>query len=255
MTATPRGSGAAPTHSRLPPWVQQLGIVSLACLLAGGLIILGYWQLRVYHAQGQQAAAQRAGQPTVRLTEVAPAGSPVRDGYGRSVILTGHYLPDDQLLVPLAGSPDAFRVLTAFQLDGGLVVPVVRGVVRGGSPAAPPPPIGSAQQVGVLLPSEEASGVELAAGRLGSVRVPALAQLWPPLQTDGYVVLSAADAAGQGLEPAPLVLPEGSGRLRNGAYALQWWVFAAFAVGLGVRIARDVGRRDELGAEPLVNPR
>ena len=49
----------------------------------------------------------------------------------------------------------------------------------------------------------------------------------------------AAESAAQGLEPAPVVLPEGSGRLRNGAYALQWWVFAAFAVGLAIRMARD----------------
>ena len=38
-------------------------------------------------------------------------------------------------------------------------------------------------------------------------------------------------------------LPTGPRSLRNGAYALQWWVFAAFAVVMAIRMARDQGRR------------
>ena len=37
------------------------------------------------------------------------------------------------------------------------------------------------------------------------------------------------------------MLPEGQGRLRNGAYAVQWWIFAAFAVLMAAKIARDLG--------------
>ena len=77
---------------------------------------------------------------------------------------------------------------------------------------------------------------------VGSVRIAQLAQLWPGPLIDGFVVLSPADARAQGMIPAEVTLPESRGRLRNAAYALQWWLFAAFAVVMAGRIARDVGR-------------
>jgi surfeit locus 1 family protein len=62
---------------------------------------------------------------------------------------------------------------------------------------------------------------------------------------DGFVTLSSADAASQGLVAAPLQLPEGSGRIRNVAYVGQWWLFAAFVLFMGFRMARDIGLREE----------
>ena len=82
--------------------------------------------------------------------------------------------------------------------------------------------------------------------------MPALAQLWPQPLIDGYLVLSAPDAEAQGLEPVPLVLPEGQGRLRNGAYAVQWWIFAAFAVLMAAKIARDLGEPSDID-RPIVS--
>ena len=116
---------------------------------------------------------------------------------------------------------------------------------------APAPPDGQLTQTGVLLPSEEAGDALAPTGRgvgLPSVRVPVLAQTWPGPMVDGFVVLSADDARACGLAPAPLALPEGQGRLRNGAYAAQWWIFGLFAVVMSARIARDLGRRSELDA-------
>jgi len=40
---------------------------------------------------------------------------------------------------------------------------------------------------------------------------------------------------------ALLRLPESPGRLRNGAYVGQWWLFAAFTLFMAFRIARDIG--------------
>ena len=71
------------------------------------------------------------------------------------------------------------------------------------------------------------------------MELPVLAQEWPGPLIDGFVTLSSADAAQQGLEHATIALPDGSGRLRNGAYAVQWWVFAAFTVVMAVRMARE----------------
>ena len=118
-------------------------------------------------------------------------------------------------------------------------------------PQPPAPPTESLDQTGVLLPSEEAAPGLPPPGQLNSVRIPALAQQWSQPLVDGYLVLSSSDAAAQGLEPVPLVLPEGAGRLRNGAYAVQWWIFAAFAVLMAGKIARDLGVPDDID-RPIV---
>ena len=136
-----------------------------------------------------------------------------------------------------------YRVLTALRQDDGSVVAVVRGLVDTGP--APAAPSGAVRQTGVLLPSEEAEpGGPAPAGQLSSVRLPLLAQQWPGPLIDGFVTLSANDAQAQHLVPATVTLPEARGRLRNGAYAIQWWLFAGFTLVMAVRMARDFGRRE-----------
>ncbi|HYI52952.1 MAG TPA: SURF1 family protein [Microlunatus sp.] len=238
--------------------LKQVGIVVLGCLIAGGMAMLGIWQLQVYTEQGAEASAARAAQPPVPLASVAPAATRVTEGYGLSVRLTGTYDPALQVLVPVDGSRSAagpLRVVTGLRQSDGSTVAVVRGVVPAGTHAAPAPPEGAVTQVGVLLPSEEAGDALAPLGGsdgrdtvLPSVRVPLLAQTWPGPLVDGFVVLSVDDARLGGLPPAPLSLPEGQGRLRNGAYAAQWWIFGLFAIVMSARIARDLGRRSELDA-------
>jgi surfeit locus 1 family protein len=221
-------------HRSLRGRLRQLLIVVAGSVLAGTMVLLGFWQLDVYHHQGAVAAARRAAEPAVDLRSVAPVGSAVRDGYGRTVRFQGTYLPELQRLLPMPGRPGVSRVLSAVRQADGSIVPVVRGL--GGDPDEPP--LGSVTQTGVLLPSE-ARASRTADGQLTAVELPVLAQEWPGPLIDGFVTLSSTDAAAQGLEPAALALPEGSGRLRNGAYALQWWVFAAFTLVMAVKMAHE----------------
>jgi surfeit locus 1 family protein len=234
--------------------LKQIAVVLVGCVLASAMLVLGWWQLEVYEAQGVDAAVERAAQLPVPLEDVARAGSAVRDGYGRTVSASGRYLGTQQLLIPVAEQTGVYRVVTALELPDGSVLTVARGMVRGDLVAVEPPapPAGTLVQTGVLLPSEEAVPGVPPAGQLLSVRVAALAQIWPQPLIDGYLVLSAADAEAQGLEPVPLALPEGRGRLRNGAYAVQWWLFAAFAIGMAAKIARDLGERDDID-RPIVS--
>ena len=88
------------------------------------------------------------------------------------------------------------------------------------------------------MPSEETGS----GGGGDKVVLPVLAQQWPGPLVGGFVTLSAPAAAAQRLEPAPVALPEAPGRLRNGAYAIQWWLFAGFTLVMTTRIIRDVGR-------------
>lgn len=238
--------------ARLPTRLQQVMIVAVGVLLAAAMVLLGIWQLDVYHQQGAAASARRAAAPPVALTEAAPAGAAITDGFGRSVTFTGTYDPSLQLLVANSDGRPGLRVLTGLRQADGSVVPVVRGLLpdpvasapSSTPPAAPAPPTEPVSQTGVLLPSEDSADPG-PAGQLESVRLPLLAQDWPSPLVGGFVTLSAPDAQAQGLSPAVVALPESSGRLRNGAYAVQWWVFAAFAVGMALRMARDFGLRDQ----------
>jgi surfeit locus 1 family protein len=226
--------------------LKQALLIALGLTLAGAMVGLGFWQLAVYDAQGAEAAERRASAPPVPLGSVARAGQPVTDGYGRSVAFEGTYDSALHLLVPTADGQ--FRVLTGLRQPDGSVLPVVRGVIS--DPDAPAPPSGVVHQVGVLLPTEEhLPGPDLPDGQITSVRLPALAQLWPGPLIGGYVNLSGADAISQGLAPAALHLPEAPGRLRNGAYSMQWWLFAAFTLFMAFRMARDIGLRDGEVAE------
>ena len=222
--------------------LRQTLIVLVGLVVAAVMVVLGLWQLDVYHSQGQAVAEQRASAPPSEIGSVARAGQPVPDGYGRTVTFQGSYLSGTEVLVPDDDRPGRYRVVTALRLDNGDVLPVVRGTAT--TTTAPPPPAGVQAAQGLLLPSEEAPTGDLPPGQVSSVRLPTLAQTWPAPLVSGFVTLSAEESAAQGLEAAAVVLPEGTGRLRNGAYALQWWVFAAFAVGLSIRMARD----QELGA-------
>ena len=220
--------------------LRQVLVIAFGIGLAAVMVVLGFWQLEVYHHQGAAAAARRASAPPVTLSSVARPGESASAGYGRSVAFEGSYDPALQLLVPVEDEVGQFRVLTGLRQADGAVVAVVRGVVS--EPAAPPPPSGPVQQVGVLLPTEEyVPQTNLASGQMASVRLPALAQQWPGPLLDGWVNLSSSDATGQGLTPALVRLPESPGRLRNGAYVGQWWLFAAFTLFMAFRIARDIG--------------
>ena len=42
-------------------------------------------------------------------------------------------------------------------------------------------------------------------------------------------------------------LPSGEGSIQNAGYALQWWVFAAFAAFMTLRFVRTIGRDGKLG--------
>lgn len=227
--------------------LKQIAVVLLGLVLAAVMVTLGVWQLGVYNAQGKEQAEQRAAAPPVALTTVAPAGQEVGDAYGRTVRFTGRYDPGFQTFIAIPDRPGHYRVLTAFRLTQGGAVPVVRGVVAGKK--APAPPSASMTQTGVLLPPEGTDRQASPGAEPSTVALAALAQQWDVQLVNGYATLDAAEARAQSLEPAATALPSSHGRLRNGFYALQWWVFAAFAVLMAVRMARDLGRNADLGED------
>lgn len=225
------------------PRVRAVLVVLLGLVLTAGMVTAGWWQLEVYRLQGAETAAARAAEPPRPLESVAPPGAAIQDGYGRTVTATGTYEPEHELKIPAADRPEELRALSLLRSGDGRALAVVRGSLVGVDPLMPPP-TGPQQVRGVLLPSEEAAPPGGPDG-IASVRIPQLAQRWPGPVFEGYIVLDAGEARAQNLDPATARLPEARGRLRNAAYAFQWWLFAAFTVVMSLRIARDVARPAE----------
>lgn len=225
--------------------VKQWAVGLLGAAICVAMLALGLWQMRVFESKEHDSAAATAALPPVPLSSLVGPDQGYGGAYGHAVSVEGRFLPDQQLrVVDAAGT---VRVLTALLLDDGRVLAVVRGTVPAGNGALPEPPSGRVSVSGVLLPTEEAADTPSAPGTLGSVRLPSLAQDWPQQLLPGFLTLSAADAASQGLGAAAVVLPTGEGSFTNIGYALQWWVFAAFGAFMTIRFVRALGRQGTLG--------
>ncbi|MEI2648420.1 MAG: hypothetical protein V9G15_05285 [Dermatophilaceae bacterium] len=62
----------------------------------------------------------------------------------------------------------------------------------------------------------------------------------------------SATSAGMMERVPPPDLPSGV-TLRNAAYALQWWIFALFALWMWWKMVRDDHRRSLIAPEPLAS--
>jgi surfeit locus 1 family protein len=234
-----------------------------AALVAVALCLLaGLWQLDVYESEQDSEQAERASAPAVPLTdELGPDEGLTNELVGLPVVAEGQYAPADQQILVSGRTKDGrdgYWVVSPFILGNGSAILVVRGWTP--EESAPPVPSAPVHVTGPLEPGEEAGAdSELGAnGVVDSVRIPSLVGQLPydlysammirtaerPVPSDG---LAAVDASG----------PEVSwtSGLRNLAYALQWWVFGAFAVFMWWRICADrLGRGSDDGPPPGDGP-
>ncbi len=141
-------------------------------------------------------------------------------------------------------------VLTPLRVAGGAgdgaVLPVARGWVASPDDAVPPPS-GEVVLTGFLQSSEAAGALDEGAGTAESISPAQLVNVWGgPIYT-GYLVLTTSNPAQEGalaLLPAPEARGGGGLNFQNLGYALQWWIFGVFAVGLWVRLVRDEAAGD-----------
>lgn len=240
---------------------RALGLLVVTLLLAVVMVLLGRWQLGVAREDGLREAVEQAEQRPVEdlVLVLGPHAAFPADGSGRRLRASGHYEPARQVLVAdrrLDGR-DGWWVLVPLVVEPtGARVAVVRGFVP--SPeAAPPAPSGPLTLVGSLAPSESArtSRAPLGAGQVGSVDVPALLNVWGGEVYNGFLFamtetpdpgdLGAAGTAatGRAMERVPPPLPAAGLSWRNAAYAVQWWVFAAFVLWMWWKMVREEHRR------------
>lgn len=229
-----------------------LGLLGLVLVVGFAFVLLGRWQLGVAEDEAHRdAVAQARAQAPVALTSVLRPHERFRGELSsRPVTATGRYT-DGQLLVPdrrLDGRTGLW-VVTPFVVDGsGGTIAVLRGFVGSPSEAAAPPG-GSVTLTGGLAPGESPSRTPVGAGQIGSVDLSVLVNTWPGDLYNGFVFLESEDpSSGAQLTKVPTPLGDTGIRWRNAAYAVQWWIFAGFALWLWWRMVRDETRREAGGS-------
>lgn len=230
-----------------PRW---LGLLAVVLLIVAAFVQLGRWQLGVARdTAAQKAVEQAAHRPPVPIGAVLRPHEPFPNAEStRRVTATGKYRSTGQVLVTnrrldgVAG----YWVLTPFTVEAtGAVLPVLRGFVTDPGAAGEPPP-GRLTVMGGLAPGESpVDGGEFARGRLASVDLSVLVNEWPGELYNAFIFLESEQpppAPGQALRLVPTPLPSTELNWRNAAYALQWWVFAGFALWMWWRMVKEAHR-------------
>ncbi|RZT14749.1 cytochrome oxidase assembly protein ShyY1 [Kribbella sp. VKM Ac-2569] len=246
--------------SARPLWRTALaprwsGLLLLALAIASVMTIMGVWQLGVYRSKTADATAQRAAAPPVALQSLfsIDEGLPSK-AVGRRVTVDGTWGPAaDQVLIAdrLQDGRAGLWVVSPLKLSGTDAVMIVRGWVASPSDPAVTAPSGPVRLSGSVVASEaEDSSDDAAKGRvLSSLRIPTIVHLVSYRVYDAFVVQSAVDS-GVVPSPAPAVVvppppPTDHAGLRNVAYAVQWWIFAAFTLWMWGRMVLDAHREPD----------
>ncbi|GAA4882615.1 SURF1 family protein [Serinicoccus chungangensis] len=230
-----------------PAWLALLALLLVVVVV---FYQLGMWQLGVSSsAASREFAAEQAARPTVPLSEaVRPQTTFPEDGAGRSVLVSGSYLPEEQFLVPrrLLEGEEGYWVVTPVQVaDTGALLPVVRGFVT--EPAqADRPEQTPVELTGTLAPGEAPGPGGLPEGQRGSIDTAELVNDWDAPIYDAFVFLveERPDLTAAAVRRVPPPTFGESGVVwRNVGYGLQWFVFAGFAVYMYLRFLHDASRR------------
>ena len=246
----------------MPPWNELLRtgrsgrmLVLLLILLSAAVVCarLGLWQLDRAVQRGENAAAAAATLAAAAapepLTQVlAPQTSFPSALVAHTVTVSGTFEPD-QLVVTgrVNAGADGVLVLSPLRVTAtGALLPVVRGWVPDLAAAAgllaPAAADGTVEVTGYLQVGEAAGTGAVPAGQIDAISPAELVNLWRGPIYSGYLVLSQVTPAQQGAITAldPPTTPSSGGlNIQSLSYAVQWWVFGAFALLLWLRMVRD----------------
>ncbi len=239
----PAAATSPPSTARL--WLRRTPLHLFAVVAVARCVAGGFWQLGAYESRQGDAARESAAAAPAPVEQVWGLGRPfAADLQDRRVTVQGRFAPADQQ-VWVRGEISGGRtwLVAPFLVDGsdGALL-----VVRGSTDAPgelPPVPSGDVN-LGVVLQPSQGGGLPLDADRVTtSITTPSLVNELPYRLWSGYgLVQPAGDGAavvvGDAVQPPDPDVSWTVG-LKNLAYALQWWVFAVFAVALWWRMCRD----------------
>lgn len=241
-----------------PRWVLAL---LLALAVAAGFALLGQWQLERAITSGE--VVHRSTEKVLPLEDVAHPDGPVREtATGQKVRVSGAFVPgDDQIIADrFNGGTKGFWVVSHFVIStDSASIAVARGWAadEASARAASRKLATDAQAAtvtGRFLPAE--APVVPAEGRdpheMTTVSPAALINLWANFTDQsvyaGYIV-DAAPASGLAEIDSPVPETDATFNWLNIFYALEWAVFAGFAVFLWYRLVRDAWEREQEEAQ------
>jgi surfeit locus 1 family protein len=239
--------------ARRPRWIAAL---VFALLLAAGFAALSQWQLSRSISTG--TVEPRQTETVVTLSSVAePQHAVTTDATGQLVSATGHWVPGDYVLMSnrLNGDDTGWWVVGHFVTTGQAGVAIAVGWSpdeAGASRAlrelrADAPPAGETTVAGRYYPSEGAQDSDYEHGKLTTLSPAALVNIWKNTDPNGiYGGYLVSGKATNGLttifSPKPTTAVEVN--ILNIFYAVEWVVFAGFALYLWYRLVRDAWERE-----------
>ena len=237
--------------ARRPRWV---GALILALAIAAAFSALGQWQLA-------RSVASAPADPVntelpAALTTVAVPNAPVLDPQlGRMVTTRATLVPGDFVVLSdrLNGDTTGYWLMAHATTSGGdLAVALGWAPTRAAATAAEGDAAIRSPLVGRYLPSESPDQPGVEKGQQSAASVPALINQWADLGSSvygGYVVASVPSAGLTKIDsPAPTA--EVGLNWLNLFYALEWALFAGFAIYLWYRLVKDVVEAEGDPSEP-----
>ncbi len=215
-----------------------------ALVVVAACVRLGFWQLDRLEQRRAWGALVRAreGMPVEAVGRLLGPGAGVDAVVYRRAWAEGRYDPAREVLLfgrSLDGRPGS-HVLTPLLLADGRALVVDRGWVPLDVEEAPvaraAPPEGEVRAEGILLPPESEDPAAPVGTRMDRVNLVALSRRLPYPVLPLYLELRRQEPPpGQLPRPAPpLEITEGP----HLSYAVQWFLFAAVAVGVYAALIR-----------------
>ncbi|WP_434614681.1 SURF1 family protein [Arthrobacter sp. A5] len=250
-----------------PRWIAAL-IFALA--ISGVFVLLSQWQF--------SRSTERTDAPPVVLESAKPLlsvldpGTPMHSGAADQLVTaTGHFDASRQVLVQnrLQDGESGYWVVTAFVVDGApvlkgavasneTVIPVARGWLS--DPAqAQAPTSGPINLGGRLIPSEAPNPKpDVPAGEVAALSTAQLVNVWQVSSYPGFIISNSELSGGKDVGARAVAgnlhaitvtaqPDEAPVNWLNIFYAIEWFVFAGFAVFLWWRLVSDEYRRGQEG--------
>jgi cytochrome oxidase assembly protein ShyY1 len=241
--------------ARRPRWI---GMLALALAVAALFAWLGHWQLdRSVDSLKPVSTGSETSTPLSDLT--SPQSKYLDKFTGQKVTVTGAFDKDDFRVISgrLNHSDSGYWLVGRFvdsSTGGSLAVALGWGATaadaRDAIPSVPVAPTTTAL-AGRYLPSEAASEGKFQEGRETVVAVPQLINQWSDFSGDVYNGYVVADRSWGDLTAiySPPPIDKTSINFLNLFYAIEWVVFAGFAIFLWFRLVRDAFEREIEEAE------